>query len=195
MNDDERWERYFFADHTRAELAEWVQRLSFFRFCRAHGGHANDCDQLLTALRVESPTDLVDIYSALGIPDKRVPKNAPQPIPYKPYSSEEFDKFAILIPGYPTMEQPGWVLIAGERIFASVLPGKPYRLTLSVSSQTIGLAVTEEVVEIAQRVEVQLLPFATRIIDSPIDERRCLSPKWQPEFWVLPGQSNWLSES
>jgi len=42
MNDDERWERYFFADHTRAELAEWVQRLSFFRFCRAHGGHAGD---------------------------------------------------------------------------------------------------------------------------------------------------------
>jgi hypothetical protein len=51
------WEQYLYARHSREELHAWARRLRYFRFCRAIGGHANDGDRLLLALRHDGPDD------------------------------------------------------------------------------------------------------------------------------------------
>ena len=51
------WEQYLFQGHSRGELRAWAQRLRYFRFCRAYGGHANDGDRLLVAVRHEGEAD------------------------------------------------------------------------------------------------------------------------------------------
>ena len=57
------WTRYLHRDHAADELRDWARRLEWFRFCRAIGGHANDGDQLLVALRCTDPST---IWTALG---------------------------------------------------------------------------------------------------------------------------------
>lgn len=52
------WEQYLYRGHSRDELAGWARRMRYFRFCRAYGGHANDGDRLLLALRYEDDADL-----------------------------------------------------------------------------------------------------------------------------------------
>jgi hypothetical protein len=83
------------------------------------------------------------------------------------------------------MEQPGYVTIAGCRIYAWVYPGNPERLTLSLISEDGAEAVTEAVVQSAERVETELRPLAERIIDPPQDDANCICPKWYPEFWRI----------
>jgi hypothetical protein len=62
----DQWTRYLHRDHSVLELEEWARRLSWFRFCRAVGGHANDGDQLLVALRYVDPNDLDGLWISLG---------------------------------------------------------------------------------------------------------------------------------
>ncbi len=50
-----RWEQWLYERHGKAELAEWVPTLRYFRYCRAVGGHANDGDQLVVLLSRASP--------------------------------------------------------------------------------------------------------------------------------------------
>jgi hypothetical protein len=57
------WEQYLYRQHSRASLALWVPTLRFFRFCRAYGGHNNDGDRLLVALRTD-----VDPLPGLDLP-------------------------------------------------------------------------------------------------------------------------------
>ncbi len=65
--DDPKWLAYLYRQHNRAELTEWTQAMRFFRYCRAVGGHANDGDQLLAALRCENAADLARLLAALGL--------------------------------------------------------------------------------------------------------------------------------
>lgn len=57
------WTRYLHRDQSADELRGWARRLKRFRFCRAIGGHANDGDQLVVALRCADPST---IWTALG---------------------------------------------------------------------------------------------------------------------------------
>lgn len=60
------WEQYLFARHSRDLLRSWAQRLRYFRFCRAYGGHANDGDRLLVALRHEGEDDARRLYARIA---------------------------------------------------------------------------------------------------------------------------------
>lgn len=51
------WHQYLYRRHSQEELRTWARRLRYFRFCRAIGGHANDGDRLLLALRHEGEAD------------------------------------------------------------------------------------------------------------------------------------------
>jgi hypothetical protein len=64
----QRWTDYLYERHPPARLHAWARELAYFRFCRAYGGHANDGDQLLAGLRVETQDDLVRTLSALSVP-------------------------------------------------------------------------------------------------------------------------------
>jgi hypothetical protein len=63
----DRWQDYLYRSHSEAELADWARRLDHFRFCRAIGGHANDGDALLVALRYSSAADLESLWRELGV--------------------------------------------------------------------------------------------------------------------------------
>ena len=63
-----RWLDYLFHRHPPAELGAWARRLRYFRFCKAIGGHANDGDQLVAALRYADAADLRHLLAQLGLP-------------------------------------------------------------------------------------------------------------------------------
>jgi hypothetical protein len=55
--------------HSEAELRGWAKSLRIFRYCESVGGHANDGDELLAAIRCERLTDTGQILHALGLDD------------------------------------------------------------------------------------------------------------------------------
>src|SRR6187402_3966899 len=97
---DLRWEQYLFASHTKGQLISWARSLEFFRFCRAYGGHANDGDNLLLAVRIESEGDLVAVLDQLGIGVQRLPESNPSGIQQ-----------------FPSIQQPGAVRLVGADVF------------------------------------------------------------------------------
>jgi len=135
----------------------------YFRFCRAIGGHANDPDILLCALRVESEETLIHLTRALEIPLLEQPavgqafragRNRPTPIET-----------------YPQFTQPGRVQLAGVDCFVWV--GSD-RLEISVfGAASIPYEVDLHDVENARKIEELLAPFADRAIDPPND--RCFT--------------------
>lgn len=59
------WEHYLYERHSQEELHAWARRLRYFRFVRALGGHANDGDRLLLALRHDGPADAAVLCTQL----------------------------------------------------------------------------------------------------------------------------------
>ena len=159
--DDPKWVEYFFRPHSRAELTEWTSAMRYFRFCRAIGGHANDPDILLCALRVDSEAALIRLTRSLGIPllevlavgqAAQLGRNRPTPI-------EAFPRFI----------QPGRLRLAGVDCFAWV--GQD-RLELSVfGAAAVPYEVDRHDVENARKIEELLVPFADQVIDPPHEER------------------------
>src|SRR3569623_3489351 len=143
---DDRWERYLYERHSRGVLSSWARALQFFRFCRAYGGHSNDGDQLLVALRFESREELVATFERLGIPLIGLPPDEPKPVFGKAYKGEEFAKFRIGIRQFPEVQQPGRVTIAGVLVHAWVNPG---RLELSVSEEDDPYEVSNHTIQLA----------------------------------------------
>jgi hypothetical protein len=184
MDTQARQDVWLFDTHSKAQLKSWAHRLSHFRFCRAHGGQANDGDVLQVALRIDSEQDLLELFSKLGIPVRRVSENVAQPIPYIAYPLNEFAKFPTLIPQYKTLEQPGRVTLSVHEVYAWVDPGNPERLNLKLPPEDTIEGVTTSIVESAAYIEALLQPFADKILDPPIDSWRCICPKWHPEFWL-----------
>ena len=166
MDDDLRWYRYLFSSHSEAELAEWVRSLEFFRFCRAFGGHANDGDRLLVAVRIESEGDLVAVLEQLGIGVQRLPESNPSGIHQ-----------------FPGIQQPGTVRLAGADVFCWVNPG---RLELWISDADDPYNVSAAAISSARLVEPCLSPLSGRLIDPPLDDRHCLCPKFYPAIWDSP---------
>ena len=64
---DPKWLAYLFRQHSEAELTEWMRELRFFRYIRALGGHANDGDMFLAALRCANHEDLPRLLTALRL--------------------------------------------------------------------------------------------------------------------------------
>ncbi|PRH88615.1 hypothetical protein C5L14_05110 [Labrys okinawensis] len=179
---DERWNRYLFERHSRAEIAEWARRLRYFRFCRAYGGHAGDGDRLLAAIALAGTVpDIREVLGILGIAADPVPVDAPQPIPGVSYTAEAFERFVRIAPGPLRIRQPGHVTLGGHTVLVYLHPG---RLELSMSDVESPFEVTQAVILSAEAVEAFLLPLANRLIDPPQADRNCLSPATYPEFWL-----------
>lgn len=181
---DGAWLRYLYERHSPQELVRWARSLSMFRFCRAHGGFANDGDALQFALRFDGETDLLALLVQLGIPVQRYGPDTLQPVLGRAYSSEEFQRFPNLVHGHPSIGQPSHGAVCGVVCHVWVTDS---RLTITISSETDQWDVDEAAVERARRLEFGLKHFASsvadRLIDPPIDSRNCLCPKYYPEIW------------
>ncbi|MFI6318714.1 hypothetical protein ACIBG8_14390 [Nonomuraea sp. NPDC050556] len=154
----------------------WARELRYFRFCRAYGGHANDGDHLLAALRVDTRGGLLEVMDTLGIP---VVTDVSSPVPGQAYTAAEYARFSLPIPGFPDIAQPGHVEIAGHRAHVWC---HGELLRISVADTGDPYSVTDAAVAAARSIE-PLLP-AARVVDPPQDDRNCVCPRYYPEIWA-----------
>jgi hypothetical protein len=141
------WQQYLFRNHNEVQLGDWARRLKHFRFCRAIGGHANDGDQLLLALRHAGTTDLDKLGSELGV--------------------AKLTSGMHILAGIPVC-----IMLTSDKVLVSIVgsAGDPYE-------------VTSKDVDNAELLESRLSIRAGRILEPPIDDEHCISPKYYPHFW------------
>ncbi|EFC46149.1 predicted protein [Naegleria gruberi] len=53
--------------HSKEELVSWTNRMRYFRFVRAYGGHANDGDTLLAKFSFETTQKVSEFLQSLGV--------------------------------------------------------------------------------------------------------------------------------
>jgi len=177
----DRFRTYLFQRHTEDEIRRWAVSLSYFRFCRAYGGHANDGDQFLAAFRYTNENDFVSLLGTIGLSPKELLADNPRPVPGKSYSLEEFDQFKTEINDFPNLEQIGHCEIAGNKCFVWAAD---HRVTVSVvGGDDNPYEVSEDDFQRAQRIDSQLQELADRVIDPPQDDQNCISPKYYPSYW------------
>ncbi|MFG1706892.1 hypothetical protein ACFLIM_27240 [Nonomuraea sp. M3C6] len=174
------WTDYLYERHPPARLRAWARELTYFRFCRAYGGHANDGDHLLVSLHIETQTDLLRTLSALAVPVKRLPPDTPQPVPGVTYSAAEFSRFPVAMARFPGIGQPGHVEIAGQRAHVW---SHGDRLNISVADTVDHYSVTGAAVASAKSIEALLPPIAGQVVDPPQDDRNCVCPRYYPDLW------------
>lgn len=173
----DRWHQYLFEAHSEGTLRDWAGRLSFFRFFRAYGGHANDGDSLDVAYRYDSIQQLRDFLAFLDLAPVEHPERPPQPAAGVAYLGDEYARFASLIPDTEWIEQPGHCEIAGHRAFIWCT-GEQIRLSLAS-----GYVVSESDVASAEALEIVLRTAPLARIEPPIDNRNCICPKYYPQFF------------
>lgn len=154
---DPRWLGYLFSCPSRAELRAWVRRLRYFRFCKALGGHANDGDHLLVALRYTDAADLRQLFGQLGLPVV-----AGEELPASPYRTT----------------------LAGQITFVVVRSQPEQRLEISVADLANLYEVTSLAVATAETLEKLLAAQEARIIDPPVLDYHCVCPLYYPELWA-----------
>lgn len=178
-----RWEAYLYARHTRAELAQWAIQLSYFRYCRAYGGHSGEADNLLAAFSFQDLNDLEALFKTLGIPLTRLPKDEPKPVFGVKYAGSDYLKFRTGISAYPDIMQPGFVKV-GQTPCQVLVSQK--QLDILVVNEPNPYEVTPLTVAWALSAETLLAKVAEKIIDPPKDSHHCVCPKYYPELWQTP---------
>ncbi|HEX8299913.1 MAG TPA: hypothetical protein VF594_12195, partial [Rubricoccaceae bacterium] len=111
------WEHYFYDPHGPETLGRWARVLRVFRFCRAHGGHANDGDLFFAAIRYSSEAELLAVFDVLGLTPERVPLGSPQPEPGIAYTTDEFNAFPSVVSAHRKIRQPGHVRLNGSAAY------------------------------------------------------------------------------
>lgn len=111
---------YLFKSHTRDTLAAWARQLHYFYFIRAWGGHANEDDTFQAGICFKDKADVLVKLTGLGITPGVIGPYDPQPLPGQSYRGDVLAKFKRAVKKYPDMEQPGLVVIAGQKVFVTV---------------------------------------------------------------------------
>ena len=114
---------WLFKRNSEPQIRRWATSLEYFRFCRAIGGHANDGDEFVVALRIDSEQDLLTVAEQLGCELVSLPPDVPRPEPGRAYRVEEFNRFPSPIDHLPQWEQPGSRSINGHSAFVWVKNG------------------------------------------------------------------------
>ncbi|MBX7135251.1 MAG: hypothetical protein K1X67_21490 [Fimbriimonadaceae bacterium] len=174
----DRWEQYLFETHSEETLRSWARRLQFFRFIRAHGGHANDGDSLEVAFRYHTLRELERMLAMLDVLLERYKACPPQPEPGVSYPMEDFERFPSLIPGTNWVRQPGHTVVGGHSVFIWC---ERDRVTMSLFE---GYEVTEANVVAAEAIEKMLANVTLERIDPPRDSRNTICPKYFPDYFA-----------
>jgi hypothetical protein len=174
----DRWEQYFLEPHSEIVLRRWAKRLSFFRFFRAYGGHANDADALVFAFRYKDFEELETMLSKLDIVLVKHLEEPRQPEPNTWYSHEEFQKFPWIIEGSRWIEQPSIKTIVGQKVHVFC---EKNLAKISMGSGYDG--VTELDVQNAEVVEKLLCEHVFDVVDPPFDSKHYLCPKFHPSYF------------
>lgn len=147
-----------FSGMSWAEVGGWVRRLRYFRLCKAYGGHANDGDHLLAALRYADNVELSQLLAELRLP--------------------------LLKDWTMRYQSPGRVRLAGQPVYVSVRDTPTQQLEFSLADPEKIYEVTPRVVAAAQAVEEVLVPYESRVVDPPQADSHCICPTYHPDLWV-----------
>jgi hypothetical protein len=172
--------KYLFERHSEAEIKSWANRLNYFRYFRAYGGHANDGDSLDLAIRYSNTKEILSIFDLLGVETQVFEEQPPQPVTGKSYTGVEFECFPSLIKNTEWIKQPGWIKFADLPAFVWA-----YEDRVIVTAGPSGYEVNEDRVECAERIEasVNFSQIQSQIIDPPKDTRHYVSPVHYPDFF------------
>ncbi|KQV45978.1 hypothetical protein ASD07_15930 [Duganella sp. Root336D2] len=173
----DRWTQYLFEGHSEHELRAWAQRLRFFRFFRAYGGHANDGDSLNAAFAYATTEQLESFLVDLGVELTKFDVPPPQPELGVSYPGDVFAQFPFLVGGTTGMQQPGRCQIMDVNVFIWCEAGQ---IRISLGDD---YAVTEKNVLDAEKLETLLAHSTLDRIDPPKDTRNCICPKYYPDYF------------
>ena len=168
------WYHYLYQDHEKEKLESFARRLKLFRFCRAVGGHANDGDSLQVLYKFDSWEILEHFCRTHDIPLVKFSEKPPQPIPGQSYSHSEYTAFPSLIQGAEWVKQPSFCMLYGVKIHAWCS-----LTSLSISLHD-GFDVTDKNIADAEHIEKVLLSEPLLPFDPPVDNKRCICPKFHP---------------
>lgn len=175
-----RFQEYLFQFHDEATIKRWAVSLSYFRFCRAYGGHANDGDHLLAALKYMNELDYRIVLDTLGLKSNQLPEDETETSSDQKYPME-IKNFKFRIKDLPQLEQIGHCRIDGHPCFLWASLGT---ITLSVSGADGNIyEVTENDIESAKQIESRLHELSDWIIDPPQDDQNCICPKYYAGYW------------
>ena len=173
----DRWTQYLFETHSEAELQAWAKRLKFFRFFRAHGGHANDDDSLDIAFAYKTTSELVSFLHDLGVEIVNFEVMPPQPETGVSYQGDVFAKFPSLVNGTTWMKQPGHCKIMDINVFIWC---EADRVKISLGED---YTVSEKNVSDAEKLEKILAGVTLERIDPPRDTKNYICPKYYPDYF------------
>lgn len=174
--------QYMFAEHDQATLRRWASQLSYFRFCRAYGGHANDGDQFLVVLRYQDETEYRALLANLDLEPKLLEPDDKEMTPGHSYSDQEIQNLKFKIKDLPHLEQMGWCEINDCRCHVWASLG---RLSISVDGASgDAYRVSELDFKHAKSIETKLGALRELVIDPPRDDRNCICPQYYAGFFA-----------
>lgn len=167
---DARQRKYMFESIDLLTLRLWYERLHYFRFLRAVGGHANDGDSLNAALRYDGEADLLGVLSELGL----------APVTRSESESEEglASPRPSFVPHTNNLRQPGHCQIGGAEVFLWCSGS-----TMLISANPLSYTVEENHVQAAEKVEKVLrASMQHRIQNPPGESHYYLCPQYYPDL-------------
>ena len=110
---------------TQKTADRWNRRLKYFRFHFAHGGHANDGDDLSANIAFpQGVAGLQDVFARLGVPLERIPAAMPRRELGRAYSAADWPNVADPIAAYSEFSAPGFVRIEDMPVYLAVSTGR-----------------------------------------------------------------------
>ena len=160
------------------QLQRWVKQLRYFRFVHALGGRAEDADELKVVFQYRSVEELKQICLSLGIEWIEHTRKPSSPAPGVGYPGDEYARlFPPLIAGTTWIEQLGGCQIAEQSVFVWCKDGQ---MCLSIGGRD---GVSDADVVSATLVERVLDTITLSRVEPPIDDPRCICPKYHPEYF------------
>lgn len=162
-----------YSNYNHDEIRKWAPTLKFFRICYPYpyGPLEDEDGGLKAAIKIEAEQDLTDVFGKLGIPVERAADR----------ETERTSNSRSRMSRFPEIYQPQNVKIAG----VGVVVNMSANLELTVFDEQREYDMTESAVESARRVETVLESVANRLIDPPIEDKRCVCPQFYPEYWGI----------
>ncbi|WP_345953961.1 hypothetical protein [Mucilaginibacter sp. PAMB04168] len=182
---EKRPDSYMFRQHSKETVAGWARQLQYFYFVRARGGHANDDDSFQASIFYTDRVNLEDKLLKLGIVPGVIGPDDPQPVPGQAYTGTEFAKFKIPVYPFPDMEQPGFVNVAGQKVYLTI-NSTALNFSVSGTADNNFYEVSEADFEACLKIEeifeqLMWLPFKDTTIEQ---SSSCVSPITYPEFFT-----------
>lgn len=163
---------YMFSSINSNTLEYAVNRLQYFRYIRAHGGHANDGDSIAMTIEINQPKEFLMFLSQIGA----------ESISYKKLDESKFHSIDTRL----ALKCLGLLDIINAyevgKIWMSLKIDDKRMISLEMAS---GYEVTREILTIASRIEELARELNALLVDPPKykDNKRCVCPKYYNEIF------------